>query len=98
MTEDERKAFQAQQHAKMMQKEEYFRGLTYDVFKKGTPGEKWLDLVRESFVFRLPVADPSKDANSAFFREGANSFIRNIYTTLEAHEAKMKQNNAGGEV
>lgn len=77
--------------------QEHFLGLTYAVFKINREGREWLDFMKDSLVDKLPVADPSKDANHAFYREGQNSIIRAILQNIRLQEDQIKTNNRTGD-
>lgn len=77
--------------------QEHFLGLTYSVFKTSREGTEWLAFMKESLVERLPVADPSQDANHAFYREGQNSILRAIEQNIRLHEGQIKENNKSGD-
>jgi len=51
-------------------------------FVHGPDGRELFQMLKEEFILKLPVADPSKPAgeasNWAFFREGQNNVIRFI--------------------
>lgn len=48
-------------------------------------------ILKESFIEQVPVADPAKDAQHAFFREGQNSIIKAFLNNIKIYEAKAKQ-------
>lgn len=54
-----------------------------------------MTLLKESFIDQVPVAEPTKDANHAFFREGQNSIIRALSNNAKAYELKARENNQG---
>ena len=54
-----------------------FRALTLRLL--GTvDGMEWLNMLKEDYLIKLPVALPGKDSSFAFHREGQNSMIRFI--------------------
>jgi hypothetical protein len=67
--------------------------LCYGAFKINREGKEWLAIMKESLVEKLPVADPSKDASHAFYREGQNSILRSIEQNIYLHEQDIKKNN-----
>lgn len=81
--------------ALMAARNQEFQALTHEVFKNSEKGARWLDMVRDSFLFKEPTADPLRDEKVAYFREGMNTFIRNIYLTIELSEAAAKREAAG---
>ena len=76
---------------KMQQKSERFLQLCYNVFEDNEQGRELLAIFKESLIDMAPVADPSKDASHAYFREGQNHVIRSIISNIEQH----KENNKG---
>jgi hypothetical protein len=71
--------------------------LCYGTFKINREGKEWLAIMKESLVEKLPVADPSKDANHAFYREGQNSILRSIEQNIRLYEESIKINNRSGD-
>lgn len=71
-----------------------FMALTHEVFKNDSKGAEWLGMVTDSFLLREPVANPSQDEKWAYFREGMNTFIRNIRQTIKNAEYMAKQEKA----
>lgn len=51
----------------------------------------------ESLVDKLPVADPTKDTNHAFYREGQNSILRAVKQNIRMYEDVIKKNNQSGD-
>ena len=82
---------QKQQQAMMEERNRQFMALTHQVFKNDTKGAQWLAMVTESFLLNDPVANPSQDEKWAYFREGMNTFIRNIRQTIKNNEMMAKQ-------
>jgi len=77
--------------------QEYFLSLCYAVFKIDKKGKEWLGFMKDSLVDKLPVADPTKDSNHAFYREGQNSIIRAISQNIRIYEDVIKKNNQSGD-
>jgi hypothetical protein len=73
--------------------QEDFLALTYAVFNINREGKEWLAFMKEAFLEKLPVADPTKDDHHAYYREGQNSIIRSIPQNIKAYEEVMKKNN-----
>jgi len=76
---------------KLEKRNERFLQLCYNVFEDNEQGKELLAIFKESLIEMAPVADPSKDANHAFFREGQNHVIRSIIANIQMH--KQKQGN-----
>ena len=76
---------------KIKNKNDRFLQLCYNVFEDYDQGRELLAIFKESLIEMAPVADPSKDANHAFFREGQNHVIRSIIANIETY----KQNQEG---
>ena len=77
--------------------QEYYLALTYAAFHTNPAGKEWIEFMRDSFLNKLPVADPGKDLNHAFYREGQNSLIRSVFQNMDAYELKIKENNKSGD-
>ncbi len=77
--------------------QEHFLELTFSVFKINREGREWLEIMKDSLVDKLPVADPSKDSHHAFYREGQNSMIRAILQNIRLQEEQTKKNNRTGD-
>jgi hypothetical protein len=54
-----------------------FCALTYNILRT-VEGKEWLNILKEDYLVKSPVAFPGKDASFAFHREGQNSMIRLI--------------------
>ena len=76
--------------------QEHYLHLTHSVFSS-EKGKQWVEFMRDSFLEKLPVADPSKDLNHAFYREGQNSIIRSIFQNIKVYEDVIKNNNQSGD-
>ena len=63
----------------------------------GREGKEWLAIMKESLIERLPVADPQKDSNHAYYREGQNSILRSIEQNIRLYEDIVKRNNKSGD-
>lgn len=68
-----------------------FTALTHEVFKNNPKGAEWLEMITESLLLVQPTCDPSRDARWDDFREGMNTFVRNIRQTIKINEMKAKQ-------
>lgn len=49
--------------------------------------------MKESFIDKLPTADPQKEESHAYYREGQNSIIRAILNNINAYEEEIKRIN-----
>ena len=74
-----------------------YMSLCYGAFKINREGKEWLATIKESLIERLAVADPEKDANHAFFREGQNSMVRGIEQNIRLYEDHQKRTNQSGD-
>ena len=86
-TEEQKK----RQAGELKERNRHFMALTHQVFKNDTKGAEWLEMVTDSFLLREPVANPAQDEKWAYFREGMNTFIRNIRQTIKNNEHVAKQ-------
>lgn len=77
--------------------QESFLGLCYAAFKISKEGAEWLKFMNDSLIEKVPVADPSKDSNHAYYREGQNSIVRGIYQNIRMYEDVIKKNNQSGD-
>ena len=57
-------------------KNEHFLGLCYSVFHLNIEGRELLKILQESLIEQIPVADPEKSDNHAFYREGHMGLVR----------------------
>ena len=87
MTKEQKKIYEAQ----LAEENTKFMALTHEVFKRDTKGAQWLEMATRSFLLLQPVANPQQDEKWAFFREGMNTFIRNIQNTVRLNEAEAKK-------
>ena len=77
--------------------QEDYMSLCYGAFELNREGKEWLAIIKESLIERLPVADPDKDVNHAFFREGQNSMVRGIEQNIRGYKDVIKSNNQSGD-
>jgi len=81
---------QQQEQLKLKQESDRFLQLCYNVFEHDAQGRELLDIFKESLLMKAPVADPNKDSNHAYFREGQNHVIRSIMTNIEQHKKNQE--------
>jgi hypothetical protein len=82
------------QTAIMEERNRHFMALTHQVFKNDSKGAEWLEMVTESFLLLEPVASPSQDEKWAYFREGMNTFVRNIRQVIKNNEMMAREEGA----
>ena len=72
-------------------KEDRFLHLCHSVFKNNAEGAELIAILKDSFIEKLPVSDPDKSSNHAYFREGQNSVIRALLNNIKVYEARARQ-------
>jgi len=74
------------------EEQQHFNSLCYQIFNTPTGKEllKYLNMIKN-----LPVADPSKDSNFAYFREGQNDLIRILRSSIKFHINHARGQNDG---
>ena len=80
-----------------MDENQKFIDLTYATFKANPYGAEWIELMKENFIEKVAVADPSKDEKHAYYREGQNSIIRAIVNNIKVHEESINKNKIQAE-
>lgn len=74
----------------------HFSALTHEVFENNPKGREWLELVTEDLLVNESTADPAQNEKFAYFREGMNSFVRNIRRTIKLNKMVAKEEVKNG--
>lgn len=76
----------------MTERESRFCTICHQIFN--TPlGKELMEFLEE--IMQAPVADPNRDANFAFYREGENNMIRRVKAAMRLHETGQEKKLRG---
>ena len=76
----------------MTEKESRFCMICHQIFNNPL-GKELMEFLDE--IMKAPVADPNRDINFAFYREGENNMIRRLKVAIILHETKDEKKLRG---